>query len=361
MKIVVHAGMAKTGSSAIQKTLSSNRDALWEQGIIYPYLGPEDPASFERWNSHWLLIANIHPDPLSYHHLVRKTDEKRERFMSIKVLDILEEILAAAKDDEVVVLSAENFGRQATAGGLENILIPLLKKYTSDIHCVAYARPPASHYPSSIQQHLKSGRTELHSPSEWTTPHYPQHKTLKRLFGDGYTLRIFSRDALYKNDVIDDFFQYLNGLSRAPLTFEKMGDTNVSYSAGACAIMFRFMSSRPDIDRKKFRTLKHELTKFDATEPQKKFSVPSEWSAAIHENNATAWNSMVADVQHPGAEKDQFVLPENKAVDEVNGEAVAKHFMKSFDQAYMDKFIEYLQKNDNKKFANVLSRVITES
>lgn len=36
MKVVFHVGQAKTGTTAIQKSMSANRQALLDQGILYP-------------------------------------------------------------------------------------------------------------------------------------------------------------------------------------------------------------------------------------------------------------------------------------------------------------------------------------
>jgi hypothetical protein len=355
MKIVVHAGMAKTGSSAIQNTLAFNRDTLLEQGVIYPYFGPKDGADKPRWNNHWLLMAHVHPDPENYHFLARKKTTLRDELMEMKVLDALRETLAGAKDDDVVLLSGEGFGRGKSANGVETVLLPLMKEFTSDIHCIAYARPPLSHYPSSIQQGLKSGQRRLPSPSEWATPHVAHHRTLKRLFSDRYTVRIFAREALHQNDVIQDFLQYLHDVTGRDLKVAVQGDANESLTANACSLMFRYISTSTPFVRKDFQTLKSQLRKFENSAPsQTKFHIPASWNAAIAKNNSDAWNSMLDDFQEQNAPKEKYRLPIEASASNIERNDVVKHFNSLLEDAYADDFIKFLKKNGHKDIAKSL-------
>ena len=47
MKLFLHAGMSKAGSSSIQATIHRNRDALKEQGILVPRTGAKGRRHFK--------------------------------------------------------------------------------------------------------------------------------------------------------------------------------------------------------------------------------------------------------------------------------------------------------------------------
>ncbi len=358
MKIVLHAGMPKTGSSSIQTTLAANRDALRSQGVVYPHFGPANPGRKERLSSHWLLAANLLPDPSQFRNLSRKTAERRAEFLEVDVLGVLEDALAQAADHEVVLLSTENFGHEDSAPGLENRLLPLLKRFSPEIYCVAYARSPASLYPSSIQQKMKSGIIDNLVPSDWTLPHVARFEVLKRLFGDDFHLRVFDRRLLQRGDVVEDFSLRLGKIAGRELRLVKQDDENVSYSANACSIMFHFLRRRAPFNRDIYRELRVRLKAFDQSSPQRKLVIPDAWGAALSDKNAADWNLMVAFSRHTEREKESVFLQASGLKADIGDRDIVRHFKDVLDPAYVSGFVDVLRASGKENLANAVLRSI---
>ena len=358
MKIVLHAGMPKTGSSSIQTTLAANRDALRTQGVVYPYFGPENPSRMERLSSHWLLAANLLHDPSQFRNLSRKTAEQRAEFLNVDVLGVLEGALAQMADHELLLLSTENFGHEDSAAGLENRLLPLLERFSSEIYCVAYARSPVSLYPSSIQQRMKSGIVDNLIPSDWILPHVARFAVLKRLFSDNFHLRIFDRRVLQGQDVVEDFSLRLSEIAGKELSLVRQADENISYSANACSIMFHFLRRRAPFNRDVYRELRARLKRFDQRSPQRKLVIPDPWGAALSDKNAADWNLMVAFSRHTEREKESFLLPAGGSAAGVSDRDIVRHFKDILDPAYVSGFVDALRASGKENLANAVLRSI---
>jgi len=99
MKITVHIGSTKTGSSALQMHLAQSREKLKEVGILYPEIGTKS-------NAHHVLFASAHPGAWGMHRDVLTADVK-ERFEYFRstLTNIVNE--ASASKASHLVLSSE--------------------------------------------------------------------------------------------------------------------------------------------------------------------------------------------------------------------------------------------------------------
>lgn len=358
MKIIVHAGMPKTGSSAIQKTLACNRERLRSHGVVYPYFGPENPTNIALTYSHWLLAANLLPDPANFHHLARMPEAERSKYMAVDALGVLESALETAAPHETFILSAENFGRPNSAGGFADALLPLLRRFTTNIHCIAYARSPVSLYPSAIQQRMKTGLIDTIDPSTWIPAQAPQHNQLKEWFSDRYTLRIFDRSLLFNNDVVDDFIEYVRSIENVDVDIENQGDENISISLPASSIMYFFIRTRLPSDLALFRTLRPLLTRFERIRPATKFCVPSAWTSAIYANNAQDWNMLVSDAQLAEVDRRRLFLPADRAPETIGETEISNYFTESLDSEYNAAFIKFLRENNKAQIAGEVENLL---
>jgi len=68
MKITVHIGSTKTGSSALQMHLAQAREGLREFGVLYPEFGTKS-------NAHHVLFAAAHPGAWGMHKDVLAVNE----------------------------------------------------------------------------------------------------------------------------------------------------------------------------------------------------------------------------------------------------------------------------------------------
>lgn len=98
MKITVHIGSTKTGSSALQLHLAQAREKLLDVGVLYPELGTKS-------NAHHVLFAAAHPGAWGMHKDVLSGVEN-ERFQYFRdTFSQIEEQAVLSKVDHVVLSS----------------------------------------------------------------------------------------------------------------------------------------------------------------------------------------------------------------------------------------------------------------
>jgi len=288
VKIVLHAGFPKTGSSTLQHYLASHRSALRENGILYP--------KFDGYDSHWVLTAAFHDFPGNYHHVRRRMAKQDVSRRLNAAKGELHALLAGTTGDEVVLLSHEGFGGdlQATQGIVA--LRDMLLDFSDHVQILAYARNPVELYPSSLQQRLKNMEKRVLPPGDWISDHPARADYLRRVFGEERcNIRVYSSSTLLNGDVIDDFARYLFRTTgkRLPLSLHRER-RNSSLSAQACAILFALKSGHADnLDRKVFVPLRKLLTMYDAARVDPKLEIPKAWIGIIAARQAGAWNRLV--------------------------------------------------------------------
>ena len=193
MRVVLHIGASKCGSSAIQAYLALNRDALADRGVIVP-------------DTDLSLGGDVTGEQIWF--IENSLRENGGRAISAAAQDLVSE--AGRRGCETLVLSAENICNTpdlATlfAGAFEGC----------DVTVVFYVRRQDDFLISSWQQwNLKrfdSLEAFLHQrvgrDARWLAMISPWADA----FGDAaIRVRPFARDRLFNRDVIDDFFHILN-------------------------------------------------------------------------------------------------------------------------------------------------------
>lgn len=148
MRILLHVGMPKAGSTALQQAFAGARDALLRQGILYPR-APHFPDSQN------FLVAGLEVRRHALPRMIRTAYEGRMEEVEpafAKWMDAIRARVASSRP-EVLVLSSEwLFGlRGAKFNRLGAVLAPL----GAPVEVVAYVRRPSDQFLSAIQQTLK--------------------------------------------------------------------------------------------------------------------------------------------------------------------------------------------------------------
>jgi hypothetical protein len=134
MRIILHIGLYKTGTTAVQRFFTRNRSALTERGVLYP-------ESFTKFDAH-------HPLPwaLGVGH--------RDKVPSVRPDEVVRAILqeAASAGADTVILSSEEFINLEAAERLQK-----LKKLFDGhaIEIIIYLRRQDSLLLSSYGQHVR--------------------------------------------------------------------------------------------------------------------------------------------------------------------------------------------------------------
>lgn len=301
MRIIVHAGMNKTGSSAVQEFLRSVRGEMPGHGYLYP--GENDP-------SHWKLAVALTGEQSGRAGKAGGYLDRRAQKHQVDRGDVKEMVAAAIKsagDDDTVILSHENFSTPPRAAALNRFLKDVAPG--AEIHAIAYVRHPASAYPSVVQQVIK-GRFPVIPPSRWTWSHPKRAAGLRAAFGAGTVIRIHDRTVLRDGDVVEDFRSLVADLTGRPMpAAPKALSTNASISAAGCALLYRFWKAHPESGGEQGR-LRRELERFSAGRRDPRLRLPEGWDKAIAAQNHRGWNEAVELLSHDEAVKQGLRIAE---------------------------------------------------
>lgn len=196
MKLVLNIGMHKTGTSAIQQTLSKYD----QDGVRYLEIGHPNHSG--------LYSTLFMREPWKYHaHKKNERSEAQVQEIRSKFQIRLKEVLEKFSKDKIttVLSSAEDIVLMdmETLANLRN----WCEQNFEYITLVGYARPPISFLTSAIQQRVAGG-------VNWNfSTLYPNYRELFEkfdlVFGQARVkLRRFHSDSLYKSDVVCDFLSY---------------------------------------------------------------------------------------------------------------------------------------------------------
>ena len=200
-KLIIHAGMHKTGSTAIQHWLNKKKQPAahyfeWRNpnhSILFVLLFQENPHTY----------FSIASDGYTLEQALKEREIEKE-----KIRKQVEE-----SDKELFIFSAERIS-SAPDDAVE-AMHAFFSELFDDIQVYAYVRKPSGFMTSMFQQHLKTGKIKLHFGKLW--PDYRRRfERLVRIFGDeNVHLRSFDKLAETKTEVVSDFADWI-GLQGAP-------------------------------------------------------------------------------------------------------------------------------------------------
>lgn len=214
-KLIIHAGLHKTGSSAIQATLNKNRDFLWENGYFYP-----DPSPFEA--HHELASRLIHAPNLK------------------EGIRDAEETLAIHKqlaEGRTVLLSSEMMSEQ-----LDPACFSTLPSIFNEIQIVFYVRQQDDLRESAYNQQVKQSG-EYRAIDEYQPYRWDLYEHLKG-FSDAiegaevFALE-YNHEVFVGENLVADFFERVLSLPFKVYKSVSNITVNQSFSSVTCAIMAR--------------------------------------------------------------------------------------------------------------------------
>lgn len=222
MKLILHIGTGKTGSTTLQSIMDQNREVLEENGILYPSIGG-------RINHSHLALASNRSVPREFHKMAK--DAHLPGFGE-EYWQELQNYLST-RSGTVLILSSEYFSASARGERLKELFEKYLPELSS-VQVFCYLRPSASHFVSQLQQNLK-GLSRIRLVRQNLIQILRTFSSIGQI-----NARIFSKDALRNGDIKDDFF----GEILSPSIYEKLDKTeqgrNRSMSAEGMAILDEF-------------------------------------------------------------------------------------------------------------------------
>jgi len=208
MRIFLHIGAEKTGTSSIQRFFKVNRDLLRSRSVLY-----SKEAGFE---NHMALAAAAQSD--------EKIDDLRMLFAldsPTKVREyqrsLRDKLVAEARESgcSKLVFSGEHCSSRLVGVSEVETLAEILRAVSRDIAVVVYIRRQDDFFCSTYSTDVKSGFTggmTLPSP-RLRQARYDYYELLRRwssVFGrENIICRIYDTERLKNGDVVDDFAEII--------------------------------------------------------------------------------------------------------------------------------------------------------
>jgi hypothetical protein len=251
MKLVLHIGSGKTGTTSIQNFFVRNADELKKHGVLYPVnksVAPNHillPAGFVRNNSI--------PIP---HNRFYLNDFNKYKKDFVRFMHALDGDIKNIKPD-VLVLSAEQLFRDFSEVS-EMDFSEFLRPYFDEITVVAYVRDPVGDYASRISQKVRTGTLmfppivrDVRSVLEYYESQFP----------GCVHVNAFERDQLINGDVVFDFIskyvtQALGTLQAAKLpSYNESLPVELLFKLQEQRLRFQPEGKRPEIETSAFISL----------------------------------------------------------------------------------------------------------
>lgn len=230
MRIVLHIGTEKTGTTTLQSALVDNKASLTEHGIAYLH-------SASGINAQDLAQASL-PDDTHNNYFVRKrieTSGAKKHFREKVFNGYARELGRAAHDADTVIISSEHFHSQLRTVDSIKQVRELVAPYATEIEVVCYLRRQVDMVVSFYSTALKAGWSPSFSefvermlkPGQYYCNFRKLLDNWEWIFGRG-ALRVkrFGQGLLYKGDMIDDFLS----VCRLPASAIKRRPANINES-----------------------------------------------------------------------------------------------------------------------------------
>ncbi len=247
MKILVHFGTSKTGSTSIQTAMDNSRRELATNGVLYPDYG---------YNHHILsaLFKQEHEISLRI----------RSRYGGYEKMKETAELAfaklrkgATVPGVRLIVLSSETFFGFSEAEAIPKF-VKRLQEISSNLEACVYIREPASRFLSSFQQGIKR---ELPGRRPEAMNVRPNIEQMSEAFGGNITVRPFVRELMEGGDVVADFAEHF--LAGYGVKLKPPTKTNETLSAEVLDLLYWYkkilMPGRSSTPRPEFMDFQKTL------------------------------------------------------------------------------------------------------
>lgn len=223
MRLIIHAGTAKTGTTSLQDNLARHSGLLQEHGILYPVVagGRKDHNLLTTMlvpRSNWVRGFRAEPDSISN-----------------AALDLWQYIVSMAKRwrPTVTILSGEFFFAMPPSGW--HRLRELADQTFATTEVVVYVREPAGYYLSRMQQTVKGSGT-IAPPCKDRFDVRSGIEAIAGAYGRNVEVRAFDTSLLTGGCIVRDFLSKLPNVAPPEMAVQRF---NEGMSAEAICILQR--------------------------------------------------------------------------------------------------------------------------
>lgn len=213
MKLHLHIGTEKTGTTTIQEVLFNNRRHLNSHGFHFlQSAGPRNNRAIPAY----CMIDDKFDDFFKGQRITTLADKIRFRKKFKSKLD--KEIKALPKHIHSVIISSEHFHSRINSNEEVTNVWNLLSEYFSEINVVCYVREQSATCSSLYSTAIKAGSIVSFDkfltrcrPGNIYYNYYNMLSNWRDVFGQNrLTVSLFSRESFVNGDLIDDFFHRMD-------------------------------------------------------------------------------------------------------------------------------------------------------
>ena len=191
MRVLLHVGTHKTGSTALQRFLHAHSAALLEHGVLYP-------LPFTDGSHAHVLEDYLQPDQMPH------------RYPNTAFMSKIAAVIRDAPQTQVMIVSSEELGLHLMHADRAQKLCEDLAALpgVDSLEVIVYLRFPVADYATSIVQQALKKQNSLEYLSYHGLPHLDYHAYLahwRRASAERCTVRIFHPHHLKNGDIVDDF------------------------------------------------------------------------------------------------------------------------------------------------------------
>lgn len=203
MKLILHIGTEKTGTTSIQRFLIFNRELLNSNSILIP-----KTISHADGNHRWAPVFaydDDFEDEFTKQFLTKRPQERKE-LSNQKLIEFKKEI--SMSNANICIISSEHLSSRLTK--IENIkkLKELFSSLFDDISIILYIRQPIEAAISLLSTLIKCGNV----PKGLNLNHFSIYlnnlkiiKNWETVFNDNLNIKLFNRNEFIEGDLIKDF------------------------------------------------------------------------------------------------------------------------------------------------------------
>lgn len=206
MRLILHIGTEKTGTTLLQDWLYSNQDELSEQGVFLSnLLGKSNNRK---------LVAYFRKDQDDFWTAKRiKTPQDKERYFAHFLDEFAAEIKEAEKSHHTMIITSEHFHSRLLVDSEVGELAKFCRDHFSDTRILCYLREQSAMRRSQYSTAVKNGsgesfeefKPEINETDQYYN-YYDLAKRWERSFGrENMNLRVYDPRAFVDEDLRKDF------------------------------------------------------------------------------------------------------------------------------------------------------------
>lgn len=210
MKLIVHIGTEKTGTTTLQGALFKSKEELKKYGIHFLQCAGKR-------NNRALASYCLSDNKISDHYFKAKnikTPNDKKRFELEFQEAFRKEVVGLSQSIDTVIVSSEHFSSRVTEANEIKRLQKLWQPYFEEVIVVCYLREQMSMCSSLYSTSIRSGQSRaadaFFKTCKPSNPYYNYDQMLsiwEQVFGiENIIVKIFDREKLIRGNIVDDFF-----------------------------------------------------------------------------------------------------------------------------------------------------------